>query len=96
MPKFIKVCDSIYGGRSCIYRFVNINQIAEVHITHTQHEVNVEALLTSGQRVIILEKEDLVESVGENYTKEIMEAIKELTNENWAKQHILWGLLWID
>ena len=78
MKQFIKVCDSIYGGLSCIYRFVNPNQIVEVHITHTDHEVNVEAILTSGQRVILLEKEDLVELVGENYTKEIMDAIKKL------------------
>lgn len=81
MKQFIKVCDSIYGGSSCIYRFVNPNQIVEVHITHTQHEVSVEALLTSGQRVLLLEKEDLVELVGETYAKEIMEAISELCEE---------------
>ena len=82
MKQFIKMCDSLYGARTCIYRFVNPNQIVEVHITHTQHEVNVEALLTSGQRMIVLHKEDLVDLVGENYTQEIMDAIKELTNEN--------------
>ena len=81
MNQFIKTCDSIYGGTSCIYRFVNPNQIVEVHITHTEREVNVEALLTSGQRVLILEIEDLEKLVGEKYTEEIREAIKELTHE---------------
>ena len=78
---FIKMCDSIYGGTSCIYRFVNPNQIVELHINHTQHEVNVEAVLTSGQRVIFLDKEDLIKLVGENYTKEIMDAIDKLCME---------------
>ena len=81
MTQFIKVCDSIYGGSSCIYRFVNPNEIVEVHISQSQREVCVEALLTSGQRVILLEKEDLIKLVGENHTKEIMEAINDLCNE---------------
>ena len=82
MKQFIKVCDSIYGGSSCIYRFVNPNQIVEVHITaHTQREVNVEALLTSGQRVLLLEKGDLIELVGTDYAKEIMEAINKLCKD---------------
>lgn len=82
MDKFIKVCDSIYGASSCIYRFVNPNQIVELHITHSQREVNVEALLTSGQRVIILEPEDILDFVGEDYLREILEAIKEIINEH--------------
>lgn len=78
---FIKMCDSIYGGTSCLYRFVNPEQIVELHITHTEREVNVEAVLTSGRRVIFLNKEDLVEIVGEDYTKEIMKAIEKLCME---------------
>ena len=87
MGKFIKTCDSIYGGISCIYRYVNPNQIVEVHIEQTQREVSVEALLTSGQKVIILEEEDLKELVGEKRTQEIKEsikAIKEFSN-NYGK-----------
>ena len=80
--QFIKMCDSLYGATTCIYRFVNPNQIVEVHITHTEREVNVEALLTSGQRMIILRKEDLVDLVGEDYTQEIMDAIGKLLNGN--------------
>ena len=80
---FIKVCDSIYGASSCIYRFVNPNQIVEIHITHSQREINVEALLTSGQRVLLLESEDIIELVGENYAKEIQQAIKELVEQHY-------------
>ena len=86
MKQFIKACDSIYGSSSCIYRFVNPNQIVEVHITHTEREVNVEALLTSGQRVILLEKEHLIELVGEIHAKEIAKAIKELGEEKKKNQ----------
>ena len=78
MKQFIKTCDSIYGGRSCIYRFVNPNQIVELHITHSEREVNVEAVLTNGERVIILNKDDLVELVGEKHTNEILEAMEKL------------------
>lgn len=79
---FIKMCDSLYGSTTCIYRFVNVNQIVEVHITHTDREINVEAVLTNGQRMLFLKKEDLERVVGTIYSNEIMEAIKELTNEN--------------
>ena len=85
MKQFIRVCDSLYGGRTCIYRYVNPNQIVEVHIGQTQYEVNVEALLTNGQRVIILHKEDLLVLVGEKYAKEIMNELEELFNESRTK-----------
>ena len=81
MKAFIKACDSIYGGSSCIYRFVNPYQIVELHITHTQREVQVEMLLTSGQRVILLYDEDLVDLVGEEQANEIIKAIIEIKKE---------------
>lgn len=79
--KLIKTCDSIYGSISCIYRYVNPAQIVEVHIEHTQRTVAVEALLTSGQKVIILKEEDLENLVGETSAKEIREKIEEFKNE---------------
>lgn len=81
MKQFIKTCDSIYGGVSCIYRYINPNQIVELHIEQTQHEVTVEALLTSGQRVIVLDAGDLEQLVGEKYTKEIREKIYDICLE---------------
>lgn len=50
----------------------------ELHIEQTMHEVTVEALLTSGQRVLILDAEDLEQLVGEKYTKEIREKIYDI------------------
>ena len=85
MRQFIRVCDSLYGGRSCIYRYVNPKQIVEVHTTQTQYEVNVEALLTSGQKVIILHKNDLSILVGDEYAKEILKEVEKLLNENRTK-----------
>ena len=81
MKQLIKMCKSSYGGRTCIYHYVNPNQIVEIHVETTENEVNVEALLTSGQRMIILLKEDLIDLVGEDYAQEIMKKIEETIEE---------------
>lgn len=76
MKQFIKVCDSIYGNRSCIYYDVNPDLIVELHIEQTQTERNVEATLVGGHRVIILLASDLELLVGEKRANEIVEEIK--------------------
>lgn len=77
MIKLIKVCASRYGGETCIYSYINPNYIVELGIVQTQHEINVEALMSNGDRVIILYKNDLKEIVGEERYNEIMEEIEE-------------------
>lgn len=76
MTQFIKVCDSIYGNRSCIYYDINPNLIVELHIEKTQTERNVEATLVGGHKVIILFGTDLELLVGEKRAREIAEEIK--------------------
>lgn len=76
MTQFIKVCDSIYGNRSCIYYDVNPDLIVELHIETTQTERNIEATLVNGHRVIILFGTDLELLVGEKRAREIAEEIK--------------------
>lgn len=77
MTQFIKICDSLYGNRTCIYRYVNVNQIVELHIEQTQTEINVEATLTNGKRVIILDRKSLKDLVGETKINEIISELKE-------------------
>lgn len=81
MSEFIKVCESRYGRTTCIYYYVNPNQIVELHIEQDEYEVNVEASLTNGQRVILLDKKDLVALVGEEKSKEIIIKMEELAKE---------------
>ena len=71
MTQFIKVCDSIYGNKSCRYYDVNPELIVELHIEQTQTERNVEATLVNGQKVIILFMSDIRLLVGEKRAREI-------------------------
>ncbi len=85
MKQFIKVCDSLYGNRTCIYRYINVNQIVELHIEQTHNEVNVEATLTNGKRVIILDRKSLQDLVGDEIDK-ITEKINDIFNEMKASR----------
>lgn len=77
MIKLVKACASQYGARTCIYSYINPNYIVELGIVQTQHEINIEALMSNGDRVIIMYKDDLKEIVGEERYNEIMEEIEE-------------------
>ena len=78
MALFIKTCESSYGNRTEIYHYVNVNQIIEIHVEKTQSEMNVEATLTNGMRVIIMYYEDL-EKLGKEVANKIK---KEFDNED--------------
>lgn len=86
MSNFIKVCESRYGNRTCIYHYVNVNQIVELHIEQTQTEINVEATLTNGMRVIILDRKSLKDLVGDEVDK-IATEINEIKSELKEGRH---------
>ena len=69
----IKVCESNYGGRTCIYSYINPTYIVQLKGVSTQYENNVEAELINGKRVIILYDEDLLMLVGPEYFRELKE-----------------------
>lgn len=81
MKQFIRVCESLYGNRTCIYKYINVNQIVELHIEQSETEINVEATLTNNERVIILNGNDLGELVGEDERTKIARTIDEIIKE---------------
>ena len=79
MKQFIKVCESRYGASTCIYHYINPNQIVELHIEKSQYEINVEATLTNGMKVIIIYSADMESLIGEEEwgkMKQILEEMK--------------------
>ena len=74
--KFVRVCESRYGGRSCIYHYINLNQIVEFHISTTDNEICIEATLTNGMRVILGDNE-IQELLSETECKKLKEQIDE-------------------
>ena len=85
MKQFIKVCESRYGASTCIYHYINTNQIVELHIEKSQYEINVEATLTNGMKVIIIYKDDIVFLVGVENWEEISQEIEEI-KERYANK----------
>ena len=85
MKQFIKVCESRYGASTCIYHYINPNQIVELHIEKSQYEINVEATLTNGMKVIIIYKDDIVFLVGVENWEEISQEIEEI-KERYANK----------
>ena len=73
----IKVCLSRYGKTTGIYRYINPNYIIQLHREDSEYESNIEAELVNGEKVIILDDEDLLRLVGPKYYDEL----KENTNE---------------
>ena len=85
MKQFIKVCESRFGASTCIYHYINTNQIVELHIEKSQYEINVEATLTNGMKVIIIYKDDIVSLVGVENWEEISQEIEEI-KERYANK----------
>lgn len=79
--EMIKVCQSRYGGITGIYSYINPNQIVDISIVESQYEINAEALLTNGNRVLFLYKSDLKKILGEENAKEMLEEIEERRKE---------------
>ena len=89
--KFFRVCESIHGGTSAIYHYINPNQIVSLQISYGSHEVCIEALLTNNMRVIFMNKDDVVSLIGnEEYLKLQEEMIEYAKREGWHidKQHL--------
>ena len=81
--KFFRVCESSYGETTCIYHYINPNQIVSFKISYGSHEVCIEAVLTNNMRVILMDKDYVVSLIGdEEYLKLEEEMI------DYAKRHL--------
>ena len=74
--KIVRVCESRYGGPTCIYHYINLNQIVEFHVSATDYVVCIEATLTNGMRVI-LGDEAIQRLLSETDCKKLKEQIDE-------------------
>ena len=83
--EMIKVCQSRYGGTTGIYSYINPNQIVDITIAESQYEINAEALLTNGNRVLFLYNSDLEKILGEENAKEMLEEIEERRKEKYGR-----------
>ena len=81
--KFFKVCESNYGGTTCIYHYINPNQIVSFKISYGSHEVCVEAVLTNNMRVILMNKDDVVSLIGNDEYRKLEKEMIEYSNEKW-------------
>ena len=87
MNRFIKVCNSYYGGITAIYHYVNPAQIISFQIVQTDYAVNLEATLVNGEQVIILHIRDLIPLVGKEEFGKIKKEIEEILKERELECH---------
>lgn len=82
MEKFIEVCESYYGSPSCIYHYINPNQVMSFCIVRSEKSKTIELKLVDGRYMVLLHKTDLKVFVEEEDAERIMRAIED--EEDWT------------